>query len=83
MRDKSVGAALVLTFLFGPFGVFYVSILWGIVWLYASVLVAVVTFGLGLFIIWPVSMMWTALMASNQHSKYQAWLAEPPRAIGF
>jgi hypothetical protein len=28
-----------------------------------------------LILIWPASMIWAALSASNQHSRYQAWLA--------
>jgi hypothetical protein len=30
---------------------------------------------LDLVLVWLVSMIWAALAASNQHSKYQAWLA--------
>ncbi len=75
MKDRSVGAALLLTFFFGPFGVLYVSILGGILLLIASVIVAVLTLGLGLVVIWPISMIWGAIAASNQHSRYQAWLA--------
>ena len=72
MKDKSVGAALVLTFLFGPLGLLYASVLGGILLLVLSVVVFVLTFGLGLIVIWPVSMIWGAIAASNQHSKYQA-----------
>ena len=75
MKDRSVGAALLLTFFFGPFGVLYVSILGGILLLITSVIVAVLTLGLGLVVIWPISMIWGAIAASNQHSRYQAWLA--------
>ena len=80
MKDKSVGAALVLTFLFGPLGLLYASVLGGILLLVLSVVVFVLTFGLGLIVIWPVSMIWGAIAASNQHSKYQAWLMQqrPP-----
>jgi len=72
VKDKSVGAALVLTFLFGPLGLLYASVLGGILLLVLSVVVFVLTFGLGLIVIWPVSMIWGAIAASNQHSKYQA-----------
>ena len=80
MKDKSVGAALVLTFLFGPLGLLYSSVLGGILLLVLSFLVAVLTFGLGLVVIWPVAMIWAAIAASNQHSRYQAWLMQqrPP-----
>ena len=75
MKDKSVGAALVLTFLFGPLGLLYVSILGGIIFLILSLVAAIFTLGLSLLISWPISMIWAAIAASNQHSRYQAWLA--------
>jgi hypothetical protein len=74
-RDKSVGAALVLTFLFGPLGILYVSILWAVVFIVLAIVVAVLTLGLGLLLVWPASMILAAVMASNRHSSYQAWLA--------
>jgi energy-coupling factor transporter transmembrane protein EcfT len=75
VKDKSVGAALVLTFLFGPLGIFYVSILWAVVFIVPAIVVAVLTLGLGLLLVWPASMILAAAMASNQHSRFQAWLA--------
>lgn len=75
VKDKSVGAALVLTFLFGPLGIFYVSILWAVVFIVLAIVVAVLTLGLGLLLVWPASMILAAITASNQHSRYQAWLA--------
>lgn len=74
-KDKSVGAALVLTFLFGPLGLLYASVVGGLVMILTAVLVAVLTLGLGLLLVWPVTMIWGAIAASNQHSRYQAWLA--------
>lgn len=75
MKDRSVLAALVLTFFFGRFGVLYLSIPWALIWIVVSAVVVIVTVGLGAFLIWPVSMVWAAIAASNQHSRYQAWLA--------
>ena len=74
--DKSVGAALVLTFLFGPLGLLYVSILGGIVMIVITPIVAIATFGIGLAIVWPIIMLWAAFSASSQHSRYEAWLAK-------
>jgi hypothetical protein len=75
VKDKSVGAALVLTFLFGPLGLVYVSVLGGILLTILLLIVVLPTMGLALFIIWLASMIWAALSASTQHSRYQAWLA--------
>ncbi len=75
MKDKSVGAALFLTFLFGPLGISYVSVLWAVVLIVLAIVVAILTLGLGLLLVWPASMILAAVMASNRHSRYQAWLA--------
>jgi energy-coupling factor transporter transmembrane protein EcfT len=76
MKDKSVGAALVLTFLFGPLGLLYSSVIGGLLLIVVGGVVFVATLGLAGLIIWPLSMVWGAVAASNQHSKYQAWLAQ-------
>ena len=72
-----------LTFLFGPFGLFYTGAGAAIVMLGISLVVAVVTLGLGLIFIWPVSMVWGAVSASNQHGDYLRWLAQmrPPHPV--
>lgn len=68
---KSVGAALALTFFLGPLGLFYSSVVGGVVMLIASVVFASFTFGVSLFITWPICMIWGAIAASN----YNATLA--------
>jgi hypothetical protein len=79
-RDKSVGASLVLTFLFGPFGLLYTSVAGGIVMIFVWFVVALVTLGVGLLLLWPLTMVWGAVSASNQHAAYQEWLVtrRPP-----
>lgn len=42
---------MVLTFLFSPLGIFYVSILWAVVFIVLAIIVAVLTFGLGLLLV--------------------------------
>ena len=78
-RDKSVGAALVLTFLFGPFGLFYSGgLVDGALMCFGTIALAAVTLGLlgiGAIPLWAISMFWGAVAASNKHSRYQAWLA--------
>lgn len=77
--DKSVGVALVLTFLFGSLGLFYSSIIGGIVMTVISFflfLLALATFGflLPLFLlIWPITMVWGAVSASRQHRDFEIW----------
>ncbi len=78
-KDKSVGAALVLTFLFGPFGLLYASVAGGLLMLAVAFVAGVLTLGIGLLLVWPVTMVWGAIAASNKHSQYQAWLAQQSR----
>jgi len=70
MKDKSVLLALVLTFLFGPLGLFYVSV-WGAVALIVVAAAGVVpTLGFVLIFVWPASMVWAAIAASRQHNDF-------------
>ena len=71
---KSVGVALVLTFFFGPFGMFYSTVTGALIMLAAMIfggaLVGVLTFGLGWLVWWPfvwvVSMIWGCLAAAHR-----------------
>jgi len=66
---KSVGISLILTFLFGAFGMLY-STIWGaIIMLIVSIIVATVTLGMGLFLVWPICMIWGALAAASYNKK--------------
>ncbi len=74
VKDKSVGAALVLTFFFGPIGLLYASVLGAFVLFVLGVIVGIATLGVGDIFIWAACMVWGAVAASNKHSRYQAWL---------
>lgn len=65
---KSVGVALLLSFFFGPLGLFYATVTGGVVMLIVSFVVALFTFGLGLFITWPICVVWSAIAASNHNT---------------
>lgn len=64
---KSVVLAFVLAALFGPFGLFYSSVVGGIVMLVLSGGGALVTFGLALLVSWPVCAVW-AVTATLRHN---------------
>jgi hypothetical protein len=85
--DKSVGASLVLTFLFGPFGLLYTSVIGGVVMVFVWLVVAVVTQGIGVLVLWPLTMVWGAVSASNQHAEHQRWPAmqrlPPPGLLAY
>lgn len=81
-KDKSVGAALVLTFFFGPFGLFYSAAWWGaLLMLLGAIVSGVFTMGIGAGLFWAASMIWGAIAASNKHSRYGAWLATQPQTF--
>jgi hypothetical protein len=74
--DKSVGAALLLTFLFGPLGLFYVSVLAACLMIVVTIFLGIITLGFGLPVAWCACMIWGGVAASNQHSRHQLWFVQ-------
>lgn len=69
---KSVGIAIILTVLFGSLGMFY-STIWGaIIMTVLSIIVAVLTLGVGLLVTWPISIIWGAVAASSYNKQLLA-----------
>ena len=62
---KSMGVTILLTFLFGPLGMVYSTVAGAIVMIIVSVLVALITLGFGLFITWPICIIWAAIATNN------------------
>lgn len=65
---KSTGISIILTVLFGPLGMFYSTVIGGIIMLIVSVILGAITFGMGLLVTWPVCVVWAA-MAVGSHNK--------------
>lgn len=65
---KSMAVAIILSILFGPLGMMYSTVKGGIIMLAISLLAAVFTLGFGLFITWPICVIWAAV-ATNSHNK--------------
>jgi hypothetical protein len=63
--QKSVGVAVLLAFFFGPLGMLYSTVTGGIVMFILNLLALLVTAGLGLFITWPIGIIWAALAAKK------------------
>lgn len=73
---KSIAISLILTFLFGALGMLY-STIWGaIIMIVVSIIVATVTLGMGLFLVWPVCMIWGALSAASYNKKLLAQVGQ-------
>jgi uncharacterized Tic20 family protein len=65
---KSMGISIILTILFGPLGMLYSTIIGAIIMVMITVITGVVTLSFGLFLIWPICIVWGA-MATNRHNK--------------
>ncbi len=64
-KQKSVGVAFLLAFLFGPLGLLYASVVGGIVMFIFGILIAIVTLGFGLIIVWIGCIVWAIIAANN------------------
>jgi hypothetical protein len=66
---------------------FYPSVAGAFVMIVTSFVVGLLTFGRGLFLIWPITMVWSAIAASGKHQAFEAWRVNTlvdcgPGAIG-
>ena len=68
--QKSMTTALLLSFLFGPLGLFYASVPGGIVMLIASLIIVIPTFGVGLLFTVPACMIWAAIATNNYNARF-------------
>ena len=68
-RIKSQGASFALTFFFGPFGAFYASALTGWLTLLISIVAAIATAGISILFTWPMTILWAALVVSNNNNR--------------
>jgi hypothetical protein len=66
--EKSMGITILLTILFGPLGMLYSTVTGAIVMIIVNVIVALITFGFGLLITWPICIIWAAI-ATNNYNK--------------
>jgi hypothetical protein len=69
VSTKSMGVAIILTVIFGPLGMLYSTILGGIIMGIISLIVGVLTFGIGLVITWPICVIWAAVAANSYNNK--------------
>lgn len=65
---KSVGLAMLLAFFFGPLGMAYATVGGAVAMCIISLFLAVVTMGLGLFVTWPICVIWAAY-AAGEHNR--------------
>jgi hypothetical protein len=72
VAGKSMAMAIVLAIIFGPLGMLYATVTGGIVMIFISILAAVFTLGFGLFLTWPVCVVWAAIATNSYNKKIMA-----------
>jgi hypothetical protein len=68
INQKSTGIALLLSFLLGPLGMLYATVMGGFIMFLLSIPVILFTGGLGLLFTIPLGMVWS-VSAVNSHNK--------------
>jgi hypothetical protein len=68
VQQKSVGVSLLLTFLFGPLGMFYSTVSGAVIMLIVSIVLAAFTLGISIFITWPICMIWGAVAVNSYNT---------------
>lgn len=66
-EEKSLLLAFILTFFLGPIGLFYASVIGGVLMTLLAIGVAAVTFGIGALAVWPLCWIW-AIGATSAHN---------------
>lgn len=66
---KSSLVAIILTLLFGPLGVFYASVKWGVVHTLGWTVVAIITLGFGLAIYYPLTAIHAARLVDHHNAR--------------
>jgi hypothetical protein len=66
---KSLGLAIVLATLCGPFGLFYATVPGAMLMLVAAIALAMFTFGIGVFLVWPLCIVWAAVAVTSFNKK--------------
>ena len=69
-KQKSAAIAIVLAIFFGPLGLLYSSVLGGIIMMVLGLIIGLITFGIGLIVVWIASIIW-AVVAVNIANKKQ------------
>ncbi|MCW5900015.1 MAG: hypothetical protein KIT10_12170 [Flavobacteriales bacterium] len=69
INQKSMGLALLLSFLFGPLGMLFATIAGAVVMFIIAVPVVLFTGGLGLLLTIPIGMIWSASAVNSYNRK--------------
>jgi len=76
---KSMGVGVLLSFLFGPIGMFYATIPGALIMLVVSIVVGLLTLGFGALLTWPICMIWSAVAVKSHNEKLLAGTQAAPQ----
>ncbi len=68
-KSKSISKSVLLTFFFGPFGMFYSTLSGAIIMLNLYIIIGIVTSGVGLLFIHPISTIWGIIAVISFNNK--------------
>lgn len=68
---KNLPLAVVLTLIFGPLGLLYVSVMWGLIMCALTFVISIFTLGFGGLIMWPIAVIMSLVLASSHNSALQ------------
>ena len=71
-QPKSVLAAFLLTFFFGPLGMLYSTIIGGIIMIVVSIVVGFLTLGFGLIVTQIICLIWSIIAVNSYNNKLTA-----------
>jgi hypothetical protein len=71
VSKKSMGVAFILTFLFGPLGLLYSSVIGGIIMIVLTLILGITTI-IGVIPCWIICIIWGLVAASNHNKKIYA-----------
>lgn len=69
ITPKNLGLAVLLATLFGPFGLFYATVPGAMIMLVVGIALAMFTFGIGIFLVWPACILWAAIAVISYNKR--------------
>lgn len=76
LSKKSYFVSVLLTFFFGPLGLFYNSTPFAIFFIVASIVFAFITMGVGSFLVWPFAVLLGCFLTHSHNKKLHKALVE-------
>ena len=69
---KSQGLGFLLTFLFGPLGLLYSTVIGAVIMILAAIAIGLFTFGFGAIFLWPICWIVSFVVIKNHNERVEA-----------